>query len=216
MSNTQFAFINRNQVPDRKSLQAAIDQLGFDLQLHPDFTPFEDSGFSPCTFKGVEGAGFEISYDEAAELIDEDEELAALADGKDYCISLEWHSSMKDLACAMIVSTALAKYFDAIISYEGDEPESIEELLEGTAEAIELAMNEDEDSDEYSAPENSSSINLNVNEYDIEELLATPNFYLLNRQRMALMELWANGTITPKQRADMDKIDAALHKLKNQ
>lgn len=215
MSNTQFAFINRALVPDRKALQTAIDDLGFDLQLHPEFTAFEDSGFSPCSFKGEDGAGFEISYGEAAELIEEDEEFATLADGRDYCISLVWHSSLKDLACVMIVSVALAKYFDAIISYEGDEPESIEALLEATVEAIELAMDEEENPDQYSPPESALPMPLDVSDDDTDDLLAEPDYYLLNRQRLVLMELWANGSITLKQKADMDKIDAAIHRLKN-
>lgn len=202
-------------MPDRKTLQTAIDDLGFDLQLHAEFTPFEDSGFSPCSFKGADGVGFEISYGEAAELIGEDEEFATLADGRDYCTSLVWHSSLKDLACVMIVSTALAKYFDAVISYEGDEPENIEALLEATAEAIQLAMDEEENLDPYSLPEGAPTMHPDVSNDDIDELLTKPNYYLLNRHRLVFIELWANGSVTPKQKADMDKIDAAIHKLKN-
>ncbi|MDD2893767.1 MAG: hypothetical protein PHF20_07520 [Halothiobacillaceae bacterium] len=142
MSNTQFAFINRAQVPDRSALQASIDALGFDLKLHPDFMPFEDSGFLPFILHGEEGPGFEIEYQDAAEVIDGDEELGAIAGGRDHCISMVWRSSMKDLACVMIVSCALAKDFDAVVSYEGDEPEPLAKMLEATHEIIRDAASE--------------------------------------------------------------------------
>ena len=99
MSNTQFAFLNRASVPDRRALQASIDAMGFDLELYPDFARFEDSGFLPCTLNGEEGPGFEISYDSASDVIDDDEDFASVADGRDFCISMVWRSSVKDLAC---------------------------------------------------------------------------------------------------------------------
>lgn len=129
MSNTQFAFVSRSRVPDRAALQASIDALQFDLQLDPDFTPFEDSGFSPCILKGEEGFGFEIYYQEATEITEGDRELQEISGGLDHCISMVWSSSMKDLACAMIVSCSLAKDFGAVISYEGGPPESLEKML---------------------------------------------------------------------------------------
>ncbi|MFZ6875850.1 hypothetical protein ACO0LF_27590 [Undibacterium sp. Di27W] len=186
--------------------------MGFKLKLDPAFTPFEDSGFSPCTLHELEGCGFDIFYEAAADLLEEDEELAAVVDGRDYCISLMWSSSLKDLACVMIVSTALAKYFDAIISYEGDEPESLEELLANTNAALEDADNENPD--EYPDSENASPPTGNANDYDIDALLAHSNYHFLHRQRMMLMDLWANGKITKKQQSDLNKIELALHNLK--
>ncbi len=129
MSNIQYAFIDRSRVPNRSELQASIDALGFDLQLSPEYTPFKDSGFLPFTLNGEEGPGFEIQYEVATELIGEDQALTAIAAGRDYCISMAWHGSMKDLACVMIVSCALMKNFDAVVSYEGEAPEPLEKLL---------------------------------------------------------------------------------------
>ena len=136
MSNTQFAFLPRAKVPDRNALQSSIDALGFDLKLHPEFTRFEDSGFLPFTFNGEDGPGFEIEYQDASDVTDDDEELEAIADGRDYCISMVWRSSMKDLACVMIVSCALTKDFDAIVSYEGEAPEPLAQMLEATRDII--------------------------------------------------------------------------------
>jgi hypothetical protein len=129
MSNIQYAFIERTRVPDRAELQASIDALGFDLKLHPEYTPFEDSGFLPFVLNAEEGPGFEIQYEAASDLIGAELALQDIAAGRDYCISMAWHGSMKDLACVLIVSCALIKDFDAVVSYEGEPPESLEKLL---------------------------------------------------------------------------------------
>ena len=136
MSNTQFAFIERSRVPDRTALQASVDALGFDLKLHPDYTRFDDSGFLPFVLNGKEGFGFEIYYQEASEIIGEDQTLRALAGGRDHCISMVWSSSMNDLACVMIVSCALTKDFGAVVSYEGEPPEPLEKMLSSTHDIL--------------------------------------------------------------------------------
>ena len=136
MSNTQFAFIERARVPDRAALQASVDALGFGLKVHPAYTPFEDSGFLPFVLNGEDGFGFEISYQDASEIIGDDQRLRDLAAGRNHCISMVWHSSMKDLACVMIVSCALTKDFGAVVSYEGDPPEPLEKMLASTQEIL--------------------------------------------------------------------------------
>lgn len=136
MSNIQYAFIERGRVPSRSQLQASIDALGFDLKLHPEYTPFEDSGFLPFTLSGESGPGFEIHYELASELISDDEALKKIAIGRDFCISMSWHGSMKDLACVMIVSCALNKDFGAVVSYEGEPPEPLDRMLAVVPEVL--------------------------------------------------------------------------------
>lgn len=136
MSNIQYAFIERGRVPSRSELQASIDALGFDLRLPPEYTPFEDSGFLPFTLNGETGPGFEIQYDAASELIGEDQALREMAAGRDCCVSMSWHGSMKDLACVLIVSCALMKDFDSVVSYEGEPPEPLESLLSVVPEVL--------------------------------------------------------------------------------
>ncbi len=138
MSNTQYAFLMKNKVPNRDALQASIDSLGFDLKLDPSFTPFTDSGFSPCVLNGAGDVGFEIFHQEARVL----EGLEQIAGHNDFCISMMWHSSMKDCAAAMIVSCALAKDFGAVITYEGETPTPLERLLADTKDIIKDAMSE--------------------------------------------------------------------------
>jgi len=142
MSNIQYAFIDRERVPDRVALQASIDDLGFDLILHPEYTPFKDYGFLPFVLNGEQGPGIDIEYQEAGELLDEHGTLRDVVANRDYCISMAWHGSMRDLACAMIVSYALAKEFGAVVSYEGKVPEPLEALLSGVNEALEEAKRE--------------------------------------------------------------------------
>lgn len=142
MSNTQFAFIKRSLVPDREALQASINSLGFDLQLHPEFNPTTDSGFLPFTLNGQEGPGFEVFYADTNEVAGEDEDLQSLAGGRDHCISMVWRGSMKDLACVMIVSCALTKDFDAVVSYEGEPPDSLDSMLEVTQGVLKDAKSE--------------------------------------------------------------------------
>jgi len=138
MSNTQYAFLMRNRVPNREALQSSIDALGFDLKLDPTFTPFEDSGFSPCVLNGSGDIGFEVLYQPAAEV----DGLERVAGANDYCISMTWHGSMKDCASAMIVSCALAKDFGAIITYEGEEPDPFDKLLGETKKIMNDAQKE--------------------------------------------------------------------------
>ena len=136
MSNAQIAFLNRGKVPNREALQTSIDQLGFNLKLDLEFTPFDDSGFSPCVLDGATDVGFEILYAPTSEVVDGNPNLTAIAAGRDFSISMVWHSSMKDCACAMIVSCALAKDFGAVVTYEGEQPESFETLLENTKSIV--------------------------------------------------------------------------------
>lgn len=142
MSNTQFAFLKRDRVPTRQALQASIDDLGFDLQLDPALDLIKDEGFSPCTFYGTPEIGFELFSEPAADVIDDDEDLLAMIGEADHCISLIWRGSLEDCAAAMIVSCALAKTFGAVISYEGEPAESLDDLIEQTRQVVEEARGE--------------------------------------------------------------------------
>lgn len=132
MSNIQYAFINKDKIPDRKALQSTINNFGFDLQLDSNFTPFEDEGFSPCIFYGENDIGFEIDYYLADEITEDDEDFKEIAGENDFCISMSWGGSMKDCASVMIVCSALAKDFGAVISYGGDKPDSLEKMISDT------------------------------------------------------------------------------------
>lgn len=145
MSNTQFAFLKKENVPNKEKWQSSIDSFGFKikLQVDPELEPFEDEGFSPCVWGDTEDdVGFEIFYEPSADIHDGDEELKALIGDNDYCISMGWHGSMKDCAAVMIASCALAKDFGAVISYEGNPADPLEELINGAHSVIDDALKE--------------------------------------------------------------------------
>ncbi len=136
MSQTQFVFIEKSRIPNRRNLQNSIDALDYGLVLDPEFTPFEDDGFSPCQLNGDSDVGFEIHFEPIEEVADDNEELVELAGGRNYCISLCWGGSYKDYACVMIVSLALVRNFNAVVSYEGEDIETQESLYSGIEECF--------------------------------------------------------------------------------
>ena len=139
MSQNQFAFIKKENVPDREKLQASIDALGFDLKLDPEFTPFEDEGFSPCVLNGESDIGFEIYYEPSKDLLEDDEDdegFKEIIGSNDYAISLCWGGSFKDCVSVLVVSIALAKDFGATISYQGEGVETIEGMQGGIEECL--------------------------------------------------------------------------------
>jgi hypothetical protein len=142
MSNTQYVFLNKSRVPNRATLQASIDRLGFDLQLDPDLQLLVDEGFSPCVLEGVPDVGFELMPMSTDRATNGDKEFLARAAGRDHCLTFTWRGSMKDCAAAMIVSCALASDCDALVSYEGDAPEPLQKLLEGTRDLVQDARAE--------------------------------------------------------------------------
>jgi hypothetical protein len=141
MSNTQFVFLDSREIPDRAALQESVDALGCDLQLAPSLDLKRDTGYSPCTFNGVP-VGFELSPSLTVDAAHDDDEFVALAGGRDFCIGLSWGGSMRDCVAAMIVSCALARDFDAVVSFEGDEPTPTHELSAQLPGLIKVALSE--------------------------------------------------------------------------
>jgi hypothetical protein len=114
MSLEQHAFIAREKVPSVAEWQAAISELGFDLQLYPELKPFEHSGGAPCKLGSLE-SGFEIYYDRAEELFDTYPHAREPAAHRDYAISLRYFGDTVEFACVCIALAALAKSFDVVL-----------------------------------------------------------------------------------------------------
>lgn len=143
MSNTQYAFLEKDKVPTQQQWQQAIDDLGFDfkIQIDPELAPFEDEGFSPCIWGETDDdVGFEIFYEPAEDVHEGDEDVLSMIGARDYSISFCWYGSMKDCAAVMVASCALAKSFDAVISYEGEDSEPLEKLISDTQSIIKEAL----------------------------------------------------------------------------
>jgi hypothetical protein len=119
MSIEQHAFMQKAKVPSRDEWQAAVDRLGFDLQIDPGLRPFEDSGFLPCKLSGRD-SGFEIYYEAADELLDQRPALKGKLGGRNFAISFRWGGDWAECACVCIASAALAASFDAVVYYDDD------------------------------------------------------------------------------------------------
>jgi hypothetical protein len=65
MVRAQIAYLNRKDVPARKALQEAVDQLGFKVMLDESYVPFKTAGYLPCTLDG-EDAGFDMRFQNVA------------------------------------------------------------------------------------------------------------------------------------------------------
>jgi len=144
VSETQYIFIDKKNIPCREKLQSSISSLGYRLELDSEFSFFETIGFSPCILEGNTDAGFEIDSCKVEEAIDDDESLLLLSGGRDFCICLSWGSSFADCAAVSIVSAVLVKQFDAIVTFDGEEQESFDDLNNSIAGLVDDISNESE------------------------------------------------------------------------
>lgn len=135
MSNTQYVFMRRADVPTRALLQQTIDSIGFDLLLYPEFDLLVSNGFCPCTLEGVEDVGFEL-HREPIESLREDQSLRDMAQDRDFCLTMTWGGRMQDCTVALIVCAALAKLCGATVSYEGEQPQGFEALVDEARSAL--------------------------------------------------------------------------------
>lgn len=128
MANEQYVFLKSGNVPTRDQWQQAIDHAGFDFILDPKLDPRTNAGFVPCKLNGVE-TGVEIYFDDSVEFMND---FANIAGDRDCCISFRWGGSMEECACAMIASLALATRFGAVVSYEGEPPQNLNDFRRNT------------------------------------------------------------------------------------
>lgn len=75
-------------------------------------------------------------HESTSAMICDDDQLMHLAEDRDLCISMAWHGGINDLACVMVVSCALIKDFEAVVSYEGEQPEQPNRMFEIASEGI--------------------------------------------------------------------------------
>lgn len=136
MSLQQTAYVERASVPDRAALQAAVDALGFDCKIDAFYVPFQCSGFLPCVLAGSE-SGFEIYFEAAVDALSDFPHLAGIVGSRDVAITFRWGGDMSECACVLIVSSALAKAFGAIVHCQDDDMlYSDEQLVEEARSAL--------------------------------------------------------------------------------
>lgn len=117
MARTYTAYLKRDQIPDRTALQAAIKSLGFKLTLEEDYAPFASSGYLPCTLDG-EDAGLTLRFDTSDEIA-----------GKDSAVTLQWGGDPREQVSMMMIASALAHDFDAVVHGPDSIGKSADELV---------------------------------------------------------------------------------------
>jgi hypothetical protein len=127
MARAQTAYLNREDVPARKALQAVIQQLGYKLTLDSSYAPFETKGYVPCTLDG-EDAGFELRFEPVEEGLSSD--LKSALGNRNTAMKFRWAGDPREQLAAFAVCAALAQNFGAIIHEpEQDKALTLDELL---------------------------------------------------------------------------------------
>jgi hypothetical protein len=112
MARAQVAYLNSKNVPARKALQEAVDQLGFKVTLDESYVLFKTAGYLPCTFDG-EDAGFDMRIQNvAADMLPA---LKSSIGTRDTAILFRWAGDPREQLAALAVCTALVKQFGAIV-----------------------------------------------------------------------------------------------------
>jgi hypothetical protein len=118
MARSQTVYMNRKDIPARADLQKAVNQLGFKVTLDHAYTPFNTSGYLPCTLDG-EDAGFNMRFEEVAANLPP--ALASGIEGRDTAIPLSWAGDPREELAALSVCAALVKQFSAIVHEPDDD-----------------------------------------------------------------------------------------------
>ena len=118
MSLDLYTFVD--QLPDRPTWQAAIDQTGVDLKLDPALDLARDAGFLPCEIQG-KASGFELTVAPAAELLSSFPSLAAEVGTRPHVMCFRWGGDLAESACVLGANLALLRSFRAVVYYPADD-----------------------------------------------------------------------------------------------
>lgn len=112
MSVTMAVFLKRSKMPNARTWADAVRAHGFELKMDTDVDVATASGYWPCRYAGLE-AGFEFFAEPVAESELEAEVLQRIGD-RDLLVSLNTHSSMRDLMTSTIASAVLCAISDGM------------------------------------------------------------------------------------------------------
>lgn len=128
MAKVRTAYLKREHVPSRTALQDAIKHLRFKLILDESYTPFECTGYIPCTLDG-EDAGVDIKFGATDFNALAPTVKAAIGD-RDTTINIRSGADPREIVSADIIAATLANSFEALIQNRGEDAlENAEELL---------------------------------------------------------------------------------------
>ena len=118
MSLEMILFLEKSRIPERATLQNAVDSLGLPFQFYATLDLVNDRGFSPSSIKG---AGFEIFPQSAQEVLPDYPQVRETVGARDWTITLRWGSRMTECACVLAASAAMVKQCDAVAYYPADD-----------------------------------------------------------------------------------------------
>lgn len=128
MSVDVFVFVREPDLPSREEWQAAIDELGIDLQLDERMEPDSASGYWPVKIRG-EASGFEF-FSGSAEVLFGSSAPSGAGD-RSLTVDLVTHSDIRELECSLLAGAALALVADGVVyDEETNRATSHEALLE--------------------------------------------------------------------------------------
>jgi len=111
MAKSYIAYLERNRVPDRQALQAALKALRFPLTVDDAL---------PCTLDG-EDAGVDILFSDSATQLAGHPQLQAAVGARDTAIMLRWGGDPRERTSALMLAAALAHSFDAQVQRQQDD-----------------------------------------------------------------------------------------------
>lgn len=113
MSVTMAVFLKRAYLPEAREWAGAIRSSGFDMELDKDVEVATVSGFWPARYGGVD-AGFEF-FAEAVSGLELDPEVREQIGDRDLMVSLNTHSSMRELMTSNIAAAVLCAMSDGVL-----------------------------------------------------------------------------------------------------
>lgn len=118
MARQLSAYLKRENVPERATLQAAIKALKLPLVLDEEYAPFSGGGYVPCALDG-EDAGFDLRFKDPPTDLSAMPQVRSQLEGRDTLMAFKWGGDPREDAAASIVCAALAQDFGALVQ-DGD------------------------------------------------------------------------------------------------
>ena len=120
MSLEMILFLEKSRIPERATLQNAVDSLGLAFQFYPTLDLVNDRGFTPSSIKGTSSC-LEFYSQSAQEVLPDYPQVRETVGARDWTITLRWGSRMTECACVLAASAAMVKQCDAVAYYPADD-----------------------------------------------------------------------------------------------
>lgn len=125
---TQIALIKKSELPNKETLEKAIEKLGFNFKFLEDFKNFDGLDEISCEINGVK-TSLEIYLNNIDDLLSDFPELKDKSKDFDCGVSFVWGADYAAGACVGIISIALIDICNSEIFYTDDEMWYSKEML---------------------------------------------------------------------------------------